>query len=65
MKHPNIVELLAYAMSEEEIVLMTNFVDGSNLDKILFGKKPQEVAVEYVLGSSLPFLPRAHAQGVK
>ena len=50
------VELLAYAMSEEEIVLVTNFVDGSNLDKILFGKKPQEVKVEYIIvGFSLPF----------
>ena len=46
MKHPNIVELLAYALSEEEIVLVTNFIDGSNLDKILF-------AVEYVLGFKL------------
>ena len=42
LKHPNIVELMAYAKSEEEIVLVTNFVDGSNLDTILFGKKRLE-----------------------
>ena len=30
---------MAYAMTEEEIVLVTNFVEGSNLDSILFGKK--------------------------
>ena len=44
LKHPNIVELIAYAMSEEEIVLVTNFDDGSNLDNILFQKKPLDVS---------------------
>ena len=43
LKHPNIVQLLAYAICEEEIVLVTNFVDGNNLDKILFGKESVEV----------------------
>ena len=49
LKHPNIVELMAYAKSEEEIVLVTNFVDGSNLDTILFGKKRLEREVHNII----------------
>lgn len=35
LKHPHIVNLLAYALNN---VLVTNFVDGNNLQKIIFDK---------------------------
>ena len=38
LKHPNIVQLHGYAISGDELVLVMNYVDGYNLEKILFGK---------------------------
>ena len=35
----NIVSLFGYTMAEDEVILIMNFVDGSNLDRMLFGKK--------------------------
>ena len=37
LKHPNLVSLLGYSASADEIVLIMNFVSGSNLDTMLFG----------------------------
>ena len=39
LEHPNIVSLFGYIMAEDEVILIMNFVDGSNLDRMLFGKK--------------------------
>ena len=38
LKHPNIVSLLGLSASAEEIVLIMNFVTGSNLYILIFGK---------------------------
>lgn len=48
LKHPNIVSLLGHAASVEEIVLIMNFVTGSNLDVLIFGRKKvmSEVCVQ-------------------
>ena len=35
--HPNIISLLGYTVTEDEVILIMNFVDGSNLDQMLFG----------------------------
>ena len=43
LSHPNIISLMGYSFSEDEIVLITNYVEGSNLDKILFGKEALQV----------------------
>lgn len=39
LAHPNIVRLLAYSMSEAEVVLVMNFVKGTDLERVLFSKK--------------------------
>ncbi len=39
LNHPNIISLLGYSVNEDEIILITNFMDGHNLDRLLFGKK--------------------------
>ena len=38
MKHPNIINFLGYSMANDEVILVTNFIRGSNLEQILFGK---------------------------
>lgn len=38
LKHPNIISLLGYCITRQEAILVTNLVNGSNLDKILFSK---------------------------
>ena len=38
LHHPNIVNLLAYAIDEEQVVLVTNYVDGTNLERVIFSK---------------------------
>lgn len=43
LNHPNIISLLGYSFSEEELILITNYVKGSNLDTMLFGKKAVKV----------------------
>jgi serine/threonine protein kinase len=49
LSHPNIISLLAYVVSKEEIVLITNYVKGCNLDRILFGSSPKEVTCMVLL----------------
>lgn len=38
LKHPNIVTLFGYAMSEMEVVLVMEFIDGKNLHQLIFNK---------------------------
>ena len=38
LNHANIVSLLAHCVTNDEIVLVMNFINGSNLDRILFSK---------------------------
>lgn len=38
LNHPNIVSLLEHCVTNDEIVLVMNFINGSNLDRILFSK---------------------------
>ena len=38
LNHPNIVSLLAHCVMNDEIVLVMNFINGSNFDRILFSK---------------------------
>ena len=38
LRNPHIISLLAYALNEEAIVLVTNYVDGHNFHKIIFDK---------------------------
>ena len=48
LKHPHIISLLAYSMTSEQIVLVTNYVDGNNSDTIIFNKKyAKEVRQEF------------------
>ena len=45
-KRANIISLLGYTVTEDEVIPIINFVDGSNLDLMLFGKKEyREVSV--------------------
>ena len=41
LDHPNIIKLMGYSMDldNKQLVLITNFVDGASLDKILFAVK--------------------------
>ena len=41
LKHPNIISLLGYAQNQERIVLIMNYVQGSNLHQLIFGKESQ------------------------
>ncbi len=36
--HPNLVSLFGYTMSNTELMLIMNFVDGENLDSLIFGR---------------------------
>lgn len=38
LNHPNIITLFAYCITREEVVLVMNYVNGSNLDKLLFSR---------------------------
>ena len=38
LQHPNIVQLLGYTLSDTELVLVMNLVEGYNLHKLLLGK---------------------------
>ena len=38
LQHPNIVQLLGYTLSDTELILVMNLVEGHNLHKVLFGK---------------------------
>ena len=44
-KAPNIISLMGYSFSEDGIILVTNFVKGCNLDKLLFGKQAIQVGL--------------------
>ena len=48
LKHPNIISLLGYSFTEDELILITNYVKGSNLDSMLFGKKAVQVWFSYI-----------------
>lgn len=39
LKHPNIVSLLGYTKSVDEIILIMNYIDGDNLDRMIFGTR--------------------------
>ena len=39
LKHPNIVSLMGYTKNDDEIILIMNYVDGNNLDRLLFDKR--------------------------
>ena len=39
LNHPNIISLLGYTKSDQEIILIMNYVDGNNLDRMIFGSK--------------------------
>ena len=39
LKHPNIVTLFGYGMSEMEIVLVMEYIDGKNLHELIFSKE--------------------------
>ena len=48
LDHPNIISLLGYTTSEEESILITNFIDGKNLAQMLLGKWDyKEVRISY------------------
>ena len=38
LQHPNSVQLLGYTLSDTELILVMNLVEGHNLHKLLFGK---------------------------
>lgn len=38
LKHPNIVSLLGYTVSSSEVMLIMNFIEGKNLDSLIFGR---------------------------
>ena len=39
VRHPNILQLLAYATTENRLLLITEFIDGKNLDDLLFANE--------------------------
>ena len=39
LKHPNIVAFIGYATSEAELVLVMEFIEGTNLHQLIFGKQ--------------------------
>ena len=39
LKHPNVVTLFGYGMSEMEIVLVMEYIDGKNLHELIFSKE--------------------------
>ena len=39
LKHPNIVSFIGYASSESELVLVMEFIDGTNLHHLIFGSQ--------------------------
>ena len=39
LKHPNIVAFIGYATSETELVLVMEFIEGTNLHQLIFGKQ--------------------------
>ena len=43
LRHPNIITLMAYSINEHELHIVTNFVEGKTLDKLIFGKDSEEV----------------------
>lgn len=47
LKHPNIVSLLGYTKSADEIILVMNYIDGDSLDRMIFSTKKREVCNMY------------------
>ena len=43
LRHPNIITLMAYSISENQLHIVTNYVEGPTLDKLLFEKFGDEV----------------------
>ena len=41
LKHPNIVAFIGYAASATELVLIVEFIEGTNLHQLIFG--PQKI----------------------
>ena len=39
LKHPNIVAFIGYAASETELVLVMEFIEGTNLHQLIFGEQ--------------------------
>ena len=38
LNHSHIITLLAFSLTHEELILVTNYVDGKNLDTVIFSK---------------------------
>ena len=48
MDHPNIVKFYGYATISDEIVIVMSYINGSNLDTLLFGNEKTEVNFKYL-----------------
>ena len=46
-KHPSVVSLFGVAHTSDEVVLVINFVKGSALDKLIFGKFASKIHSHY------------------
>jgi hypothetical protein len=45
LRHPNIVQIMAVAMEKKELYIISEFVDGSNLEDLLFSSEEDEVGL--------------------
>ena len=47
LSHPNIVSLYGFVQNEDEVVIVTNFVEGRSLHAMLFGKNKTTVRISF------------------
>ena len=55
LSHPNIVSLYGFVQNEDEVVIVTNFVEGRSLHAMLFGKNKTTVR-NFFLGTCICIL---------
>ena len=45
LKHPNIVTMLGYSVTPNQLIIIMNLIEGKNLHIMLFGNLKQKIMV--------------------
>ena len=64
IRHPNIVQIMAVAMGKSAVYIVSELVDGSNLDELLFSSDEDDTRAFTITDDKKPFMGQQITQAV-